>query len=422
MAWVFGTSTNYQTFADLLHNLATGSSLATLAINAAGSGYAVGDIVSISGGTQTVQGQAEVVSVGGGGAVTAVRIYNAGFYTVNPGTGAATTALTGSGSGLTLNTTIAANGWTSRRSTNVGGSGQREVIVEGSGSGSDQIFVGWRSYSDVGSGATNLELAGFTGFNSGLTWENQAGISPGRNTTTNGGAFVPLLNSTVTWWVSVNSRRIQFWANTSSCYAHGHLGLLNSFATSGEYPLPLYICGSTTERYRLPSTSTVFTSGLSDPQREQSSQVGPGLVRLQDGTWLSVANAFNSSSRTAVIQGAVVYPAGTLSGANPVSDDQWFVSSDTWASFIPQSPTQNARLLPTEDSGGDYFVRVPCTIFYSVAAVPAGVLGEIDGVFWFEAASLVVALNRLSEGSDRYRVFPNGVRTDNWALCAVKEA
>ena len=60
-----------------------------LAIDAGGTGYSVGDIFSITGGTQSDQGFGIVDAVSAG-VVTAAHVLDAGTYTVNPGLAAAT--------------------------------------------------------------------------------------------------------------------------------------------------------------------------------------------------------------------------------------------------------------------------------------------------------------------------------------------
>lgn len=89
---------------------ATPLRIATLAVNAGGTGYAVGDKFLIAGGTFSDQATGIVTSETGG-VVDGVAILDAGTYTVNPGAGAATSsfqAKNGStpGTGLTVDTTL----------------------------------------------------------------------------------------------------------------------------------------------------------------------------------------------------------------------------------------------------------------------------------------------------------------------------
>jgi len=508
MAFIFGTSTNYQTFASILRRCAIGTSLQSIsAVAGGGTGYTVGDILTVSGGTSVIAATLEVLTVSSG-VITAVRVRNAGLYTSTPSNNASVTGGTGSGATFTL--TWGTNGWTSRRangcpeaavSATVGaggtgytlndvltvsggtfssaatfratgvsagvvtavtlvshgdytttpgnpasttggtgsgctlnvtyGSGEREIILEGSGSGSDAIIFGYRSFFDSGSGARNLCVNGFTGFDSLLTYENQPGRSPGLDTQSAGvdlgGAYVLLTNSTVTWWISVTPRRVIAVAKTGTCYSSMYAGFLNPFATSGEWPYPIYICGTTSDRFRLPSSTIISTSGISDPVRQSSGHVGPGLVRTPAGVWTDVFNSINGSPRSASTTGVNVFPGGLLSGVTQLSGDDWYTPTGVLngTQMIPQAGdpgTQAIRIIPTENGSSDYYPRFPCTLIWSSGTTPGGVYGEVDGVFWFEANATIVAENRLSDGTDRFTAFQAGVRSDNWALWCLKES
>ena len=83
----------------------------SLAVVAGGTGYSVGDIFSITGGTVTVQAFGIVDAVAAG-VVTAAHVIEPGVYTVNPGVGAATVHVrikngaTPAGDDLTVTTTL----------------------------------------------------------------------------------------------------------------------------------------------------------------------------------------------------------------------------------------------------------------------------------------------------------------------------
>lgn len=505
MAFIFGTSTNYQTFASLLRRAAIGTSLHSIdAIADAGTGYTAGNILTVSGGTSVVAAQIEVLTVGGGGEILTARIRNAGLYTATPANDATVTGGSGSGAEFTLGWDT--NGWVDRRSngcpecavsatigaggtgytvgdqltvsggtfsrpaifqvvtapagvvgtvtlvdpgdytttpgnpasttggTGTGctlnvtyGSGEREVILEGEGSGTDEIYVGFRTFFDSGSGARNMIFHGFTGFTAGLPYNDQPGRSPGLETSSSGtdfgGCYALLSNSTVTWWLSITPRRIVGVAKVGTCYSCFHLGFLNPFATGNEWPYPIFIAGSTTERFQLPSTSTIGTSGFMDPVQVSPTRSGPGLLRTPTGAWVDIWNSTGTSTRSSNSGGIQVFPAGRVSSPSGVpSEDSWYNNSLTWSNFIPTSGipgTQQDRLLRTPFSGGDRFIRIPGTL---IGTAPNNIYGEIDGCFWFDAASTgIVPENRFVDGSERFTVFQNGTRTDNWALWALRE-
>lgn len=132
MSWIMGTASDHKDFSDKVVAAATGSSLQSVdSINAAGTGYVVGDILTLSGGTSTIAAQVEVTTVGGSGDVTAVRQYNDGVYTSAPGDPVSTTG--GTGSGCTLNCTFASNGWTANLNSTLGVASVDSVAAGGTG-------------------------------------------------------------------------------------------------------------------------------------------------------------------------------------------------------------------------------------------------------------------------------------------------
>jgi predicted phage tail protein len=82
----------------------------SISIVSGGTGYAIGDIVEINGGTNTIKAHAKVLTLSGSAAAT-LQIIQPGNYTVAPGAGTTTTTVSGSGSGLTV--TVATHAWTS---------------------------------------------------------------------------------------------------------------------------------------------------------------------------------------------------------------------------------------------------------------------------------------------------------------------
>jgi len=115
MAYTSGLATDYRDLLDKLDKFLTNRHVSAIAINAAGTGYVVGDILSVADGT--VEGgmtaQIEVLEVGGSGEITSARIFNSGAYSVDPTT-TGTGVTGGTGTGATFDLTMAATGWTNR--------------------------------------------------------------------------------------------------------------------------------------------------------------------------------------------------------------------------------------------------------------------------------------------------------------------
>lgn len=94
--------------------------LASVAVNAGGTGHAIGDIIEIdaTGATSTIVAQLEVTSVAAG-VIDGIRVYRSGAYTVDPTTTTANAQSGTSGSGIsaTFDLTFAAAKWAVNRRT-----------------------------------------------------------------------------------------------------------------------------------------------------------------------------------------------------------------------------------------------------------------------------------------------------------------
>ena len=428
MSWIRGNASDYLDLSDVLVAAATGNSLQTVdSISAAGSGYVVGEIITFTGGTFSVATQLEVTSVGGSGDVTGVRIYNAGIYTVNPSDSNATTA-SASGTGATFTHTYAANGWAVDRNTTWSGS-EKEVIMHGSGGGSDAIYVGWRTLS--GSGYYNFELHGFTGYDSGLDHDEQPGASPGFHDATldtgKHGCYLLCLNSTVSYWININSYRIILVIKVGSAYFNAYLGFGNRFGTVSEYPYPLCIAGHTSQPLD-PYTQTKLSSGLVDPWADNSyNGNGPMVVMNTDNQWYQVKNGDVSISSRTARRDVCVTPAQTPAGTNDNSippEDKFCNGGSGAAPFsdiinqtsLGGSPTINTETVPGTTNA---HILLPATIVMFTPSIQ--ILMELDEVYWCSGFNIVTE-DRIIIGSTVYRVFQNCNRTDTYAYLAVREA
>lgn len=516
MSWQTGSSSvGYQDLLDRLVNFAVGNSVQSAAINSGGTGYTVGDTLTVAGGTFTYAATLEVLAVSVG-VITSVRVKTAGLYSANPSNPASVTG--GTGTTATFNLTIAGNGWTAVRRTQqaasatvgAGGSGysvgniltvvggnlttaatftvatlggggavatvtlttagnyrdvptspvattggagsgatlnvtwtpitgsvEREVILLGTGAGSDSIYVGLKSYQQVNGPDTafNWTLEAMTGFNSNLAFESQAGVSPGGVPASTGGAYVPLHNSggsfPISFWFSVTPRRIVMVAKIQNAivtsYASCYLGFLNPYGTTSEFPYPVYVCGSTSRHDCLFNTTSPSITGLTE-MVGISAKTGPGYIRWVDNTWHSVKNSIaidTGSPSRAVDRTNVVYPCGqtntaALAIADQIVDDAAF----NWDDVIPASGipgTATYRLQPTPNTGGDLYLLVPATITLTETISIQDVWGEIDDVFWLSGSGGVSSEDLVKSGSDRYRIFQNGNRTTEFSFMAILE-
>lgn len=426
MSWIKGVASSYIDLSDQVVAAATGTSLQSAdSVANGGTGYSVGDILTLSGGTATIAAQVEVTAVSGG-VVTAVRRVNDGVYSAAPSDPVSTTG--GGGSGCTLNCTFAANGWTDLIDQVYSGS-DREVMLQGEGGGTDEIYIGWRTFFNSGGNYYNWELHGMTGYDSGLPWEEQPGMSPGffdgALATDRAGAYLLCSNGSVAYWLSVTPYRIIGIVKVGSSYFPFYLGWGNRFATAGEYPYPLVVSGCTS-LYKDQASQSKLTSGLTDPWRSTDSEGstrGPMLVYMTDGSWYGVANSSVGASSRTPLGSRVVMPCGRSDAASYASTPDKFVYDQfPWSDLIYASGlsgTANASLHPTPDSGGDVHHLVPAIVVFWDPSPQMPV--EIDNVFWTSAFGGVVSEDRIIYGGEVYRVFQNCNRSDVYSYLAVRE-
>jgi hypothetical protein len=492
---------------DRIKEFATSNSVtAVSSVAAGGTGYTVGDVLTASGGTSTIAAQFVVTTVGGGGAVTAVRISQSGAYTSNPGNPVSTTG--GTGTGCTLNLTFASNGWTLKRRTKkaasatvgaggtgytvgddltvalspageaaavfnvdtvsggvvtavslvtagrqhetvanpaatTGGTGTgctlnvtyvdntddfNELILQGVGSGADQLFIGIRSYA-TGT-PRNFELAGFTGYTATAPWANQPGVSPGRWDLNEQGAYVPLNTTTINYWLFINGRRIIGIFKNSGAYPNMYLGWTNPFGTAAEFPYPMYVGGCSSEMARAIGSTVIGYSGAVDPVGADGHTSGPHFIRSPEGVWKTVQNSRQSGSALAASDDLVVWPAGTPGKLNLPAVDQAGNGILVTTDFIPNTGnpgTQADRLLQTPGSP-NLAVLIPTMIIEegNQSNIARMVHGELDNLYWCSSnmdldAAFAASEDLIIVGTDRYWFFQNCGRTDTWKFFTIKE-
>lgn len=129
--------------------------------------------------------------------------------------------------------------WISHRST----SGV-EMIWEAPGNGGlEQIFVGMKEFHNVGADYWNWRLGGFTAFNSGQAFEQQAGYVGGVGQA-HPSPVLTLWNSTIPYWIVASGRRVILVAKISTVYVSMYLGLMNPYMAPGAFPYPLVVGGN----------------------------------------------------------------------------------------------------------------------------------------------------------------------------------
>lgn len=420
MSWIKGTASSYIDLSNQMVAAATGQSLQTVdSIGEGGTGYVVGDILTLSGGTATIAAQVEVLTLSGS-AVATVRRVNDGVYTVTPADEVETTG--GTGEGCTLNCTFASNGWTAVIDEVRSGS-DRDVMLQGTGGGSDEIYIGWRTLYESGAGYYNLELHGMTGYSASLPFKEQPGLSPGifdgTTAALRAGAYLISSNSSQAYWLSVTPFRIIGIVKIGSAYFPFYLGWGNRFATSGEYPYPMLIAGPSS---LFSDTTASVHSGLTDPWRNyltDGNTRGPSLVFMPDGAWYGVANASVSDSARTALGDRVVLPTGLPTGSGSAGlEDRFVAAGCAFSDIISQTGLSGNASANLYDTEGTHPLLPAIIVFYD--PTPQVVM-EIDHVFWVSSFGGVTSEDRFIEGAKVYRVFANCARSDPYAFLAVEE-
>lgn len=401
-------------------------------IVAGGTGYTVNDTLTVSGGTFVTAATLNVDSVSGG-VITGVSVVTNGEYTAQPTNPVSVTGGTGSSATFTL--------------TFDGDNSEDQYLLTGIGSGSDNIRIGIRTFQNVGANAHNWELAGMTGRDNTKTWTEQPDISPGRYdaliTSKEGGCFVPLANSTITWWFNVTGRRILMVAKISTTYSSMYMGFIQPLGTLSELPYPLLVGGCaaqpdtrfSTIRESFGSVSfpigKAFLTSVTDPGDLKN---GPMLLRDGSGIWRSFLNSFETASGTSSstvynIHG-VTPPGPTISDTTePPENDSWIQSVSLTLSWQDMAELSTADSLTyemrvTPDTGGDLSPLFPQALILrgnSSISLKTTVFGEIDGFKWAPIfGTTLVAEDTVTVGNIVHLIFQSGLKTEPYHFFAME--
>jgi len=456
MALTKGTTVDYLSLVTELDNFIQADWVDTGAINAAGTGYTAGDILTVAGGTVSHHAAVfRVLTVGGSGEVTSIRLWDSGGYSADPSLSA--NAVTGgTGAGCTLDLTMLSDPWSIELSATIF-STEEVRIYEGPGGGG--VFVGFRTYQeDTGARqARNWAMFGCSSYNGALPWYQQPDFPSGYGINTSTGAMTATATAGVfgvfkdndgfpmDYWIHVTGRRIIVIAKlvdgvtTTPRYSSLYMGLLNPMGTSDEFPYPLAIFGSSnTSRCAWDDLSPAFHFTGITQLVSTTSVNGPGAYFSVDGFWKSVANtqlsSFGSSTRSEVNQ-YTVSPCGQMApNARTVGEDIVVDSPTTtlcWERIISMSGLFSSaaefQMWPTPDTSGEKRLLVPCVLTISNTVIPADyhIVGELDGVYWVSAAgSTTLTPEDTMDDADtaaHYRCYPNGVYTQLDGYMAIRE-
>jgi len=306
-----------------------------------------------------------------------------------------------------------------------------EMIFEGDasngGSPERKLYFGFKSYETPAASIFGLELRGFTGFDPGspegsIAFEDQPDAS--------NPVYIPLQNTTMTYWIWANERRVIMVIKTGTAYQWLHAGFLDTFATESEYPYPLMVMGSShNPLYAFNNNSLDFSTGA-DPagnatEFTPSAWTSSMFLRFVDGQWYPIKN-FSGTSTAVALTARGVWPLVGYTPSNwPVDGripnpqrefrDKYYATT--------AGGTTSALLAKTPGSPDDISPMFPLTIIWSSPSQQ--MLGEISGLFWLSGSGGVTAEDEIFDTGvspeQRYLVFQNVHRTDPWTFMAVKD-
>lgn len=442
--------------------------IATVAINAAGASYVVGDILQVDGGTFTQRGKVQV-DAESAGAITGISVFEGGgAYSIAPsltaeatfgvgpaafgGNDAATVDITmtgligttgiaatgGGGSSATFDLTLTPTGQTTVRDnhdfTVDSITDEKEVILRGSVVGADAPYIGLRSYTDSVGGGTDrwgIMITGMTAFDVAAAHASQPDVGPATTPGTTG-SYILLLDAAMAFSLSCTGRRMEGVFTTvgvsETSDMSWYAGFLNQFGNTTENPYPLYVAAS----------CAIFNTdvdigglGITSITEAMSPSGGTGpswFYRVSDSTWVIVEN-----SRNGVVQrDHVVYPVGEPEQVTGGTDENNITldGNHTFSDGIALNTggTATRLMIPTPDTGGDLFLPVPATVIRSPDITNGAgndIHGELDNIFWISGTATgggsIATGDDFTIAGQRYRVFQSAHRTERYSFFAMAE-
>lgn len=148
----------------------------------------------------------------------------------------------------------------------------RELILKGHGySGSEEIYVGVRTYQDASADYYNLCVATFTGYVPSNTFDTQPSARL---------SGVPAHNQRIDYWLTVNPQRIACCMKVGTpVYEHFYIGKFFPYARPSQYPYPIICAGM------LNGAAATRFSDTSHSMPYKGNRVNLGM-RFNTGLWL----------------------------------------------------------------------------------------------------------------------------------------
>jgi hypothetical protein len=170
----------------------------------------------------------------------------------------------------------------------IGTGANHEVILKGEGlTGNEEIYIGFQTYESVAADYYNMNIGGFTGYNSGLSFANQPGAAT---------VSVCSHNESINYWLTVNEQRIVLVQKVGTpIYETAYAGKIFPYARPSQYPYPLLISGTLTGG---------STLRYSDVTANHASGLTGNSARMRLRTLNAWENSFSYPYTNAFVAGA----------------------------------------------------------------------------------------------------------------------
>lgn len=284
-----------------------------------------------------------------------------------------------------------------------------ESILRGPGlSGTDQIYIGFRTIYNTGTPYYNIQVHGFTGC---LPNEMYIYNQPGACKIACGPPMICLWDGAMTYWISANGRRVVFCFKVSTIYEGGYAGFILPYANPSQYPYPLAIGGSMSGKstdykytnvvgahsvFCMPGANDGFYGGTGGATTYSD---GSLVVMQPTGVWEAYANRPEYYTTDKPCRRG---PHSVL----PHSFFAWQSTSGSGGNSVPIG----------ENVGGGYVLQPH--ILYNEKPTPSTYIGELDGTRQISGYQNG-AENTGTFGGKDWIIFQNCFRTnirEYWAM------
>jgi hypothetical protein len=366
-------------------------------------------------------------------------------------------AVTGAGTGATVNITLAETGWSvDNRNTNSTSTNsitnEKEVVLKGDAAGrTNKPYIGFATFTKT-SGINTRYCIGIhpmIAHNQAIALSAQPGLLGNPGTWSDENPYILCDENAaqqMDFWLSISDRRIcgvvdiNPGAATSDDrqFMQFYVGFLNAFGTEVEDPYPMFAFGARASNID-PSVSTTNITGFNECISPSGGSFNPGILyyRSEDSTWVYVWNSRNTASQE---NAHVIAPMGNITepsfGPGSVSNPSDIIGYDGpivfhtgLGSLNRSSPTR--RLYPIPGTTPKHY-PLPLTLVSRGGGVTVSTTldflrGNLDGCYMIyntDAAGATIAnfaLDYITIGTDRYRVFHNHVQRELYQYVCIKE-